>query len=249
MNYYIKSKTILITGVGKGIGSELLNFFTNKDYFVYGVTRSFGDYKKLKKLSNSKIFYGDVRNKNIIKKILNDFIKNKRPISGLVNNAGVRHREKLLNIKENDLKKTFETNFLSVFFITQSYLKYCLKNKIKSSIVNIGSIVGGDKGFDELSSYASSKGALKSFTQSLAVEVAKHGIRANLVNPGFIKTSYFKKFNKNKKKLYNWTLSRIPQKRWGEARELSGLVSFLLSDDSSYLTGETINIDGGWVNS
>ena len=156
MNYYIKRKTILITGVGKGIGSELLNFFTNKDYFVYGVTRSFGDYKKLKKLSNSKIFYGDVRNKNIIKKILNDSIKNKRPISGLVNNAGVRHREKLLNIKENDLKKTFETNFFQ-FFITQSYLKYCLKNKIKSSIVNIGSIVGGDKGFDELSSYASSK--------------------------------------------------------------------------------------------
>lgn len=249
MIYNNKKKTVLITGVGKGIGRELLNFFTDKNYFVYGVTRSNGDFKKLKKLRNSKIFYGDVKNKNIIKKILNDSLKNKRLISGLVNNAGVRHRERILNIRESDLKKTFETNFFSVFLITQSYLKYCLKNKIKSSIVNIGSIVGGDKGFSELSSYASSKGALKSFTQSLAVEVAKYGIRVNLVNPGFIKTSYFKKFYKNKKKLYNWTLSRIPQKRWGEAKELRGLINFLLSDDSSYLTGETINIDGGWVNS
>ena len=59
----------------------------------------------------------------------------------------------------------------------------------------------------------------------------------------------FNNFYKNKKKLYDWTLSRIPQKRWGEAKELTGIISFLLSDDSSYLTGETINIDGGWTNS
>lgn len=247
--YSKKSRAIIITGVGKGIGRELLSFFTDKNYFVYGITRSSGDFKKIKKLNNSKIFYGDVKNMNIIKKILDDSIKKRRLVSGLVNNAGVRHREKFLNISEKDLRKTFETNFFSVFNITQIYLKYCLKNKIKSSIVNIGSIVGGNQGFSELSSYASSKGAIKSLTQSLAVEMAQYGIRVNLVNPGFIKTSYFKNFYKNKKKLYNWTLSRIPQKRWGEAKELSGIISFLLSDDSSYLTGETINIDGGWVNS
>ena len=82
----------------------------------------------------------------------------------------------------------------------------------------------------------------------LKLKKAKYKIRANLINPGFIKTSYYEKF-KMRKKLYNWTLSRIPQKRWGEPEEISALISFLISDASNYITGETINIDGGWTNS
>ena len=83
-------------------------------------------------------------------------------------------------------------------------------------------------------------------TKSFAVEMAKYNIRANLVNPGFIKTSYFEKFKK-KSKLYDWTISRIPQKRWGDPNEVSNLVCFLLSDLSSYINGTSINIDGGWT--
>ena len=78
--------------------------------------------------------------------------------------------------------------------------------------------------------------------------MAKKNIRANLVNPGFIKTSYFKNFKK-KKNLYNWTLSRIPQKRWGDPNEVSNLICFLLSDLSTYINGTSINIDGGWTGS
>ena len=129
----------------------------------------------------------------------------------------------------------------------QIYFRYTRKYKIRASIVNIGSIVG-EQGFDSLVGYASSKGALKSLTQSFAIEKAKYKIRANLINTVFIKTSYYEKF-KMKKKLYNWTLSRIPQKRWGEPEEISALISFLISDASNYITGETINIDGGWTNS
>ena len=76
--------------------------------------------------------------------------------------------------------------------------------------------------------------------------MATHNIRANLINPGFVKTSYFNKFKK-KKKLYKWTLSRIPQKRWGEPTEVSNLICFLLSDLSDYINGASINIDGGWT--
>ena len=76
----------------------------------------------------------------------------------------------------------------------------------------------------------------------------KHNIRANLISPGFTKTSYYKKFKK-KTKLYKWTLSRIPMDRWGSSIEISKLISFLISDDSSYINGENINIDGGWTNS
>ena len=77
--------------------------------------------------------------------------------------------------------------------------------------------------------------------------MSKYNVRANVVNPGFTKTSYFKKF-KSKKKLYNWTLSRIPMNRWGEPEEIASLICFLLSKKSSYITGEEINIDGGWTN-
>ena len=103
-------------------------------------------------------------------------------------------------------------------------------------------------GFSELAGYASTKTALVGLTKSFAVEMSKNNIRANIVSPGFIKTSYFEKFKK-KKSLYDWTLSRIPQKRWGRTDEVSNLICFLLSDLSTYISGTNINIDGGWTGS
>ncbi len=243
----LNKKNILITGVGKGIGEELVKSLSKKSSFIYGITRSKKDIKKFNKIKNCKIFLGDTRNINIIKKILKFSLKNRKPINGLVNNAGIRQRKNFNKISKKDIKEIFDINFFSIFEIMKIYFNYCVKYKIKSSIINIGSIVG-TRGFDGLSGYASTKGALKSLTQSFAVESSKFGIRANTINPGFIKTSYFSKFKK-KKKLYSWTISRIPQKKWGEANDLNGIVGFLLSDESNYMTGETINIDGGWTNS
>ena len=85
-------------------------------------------------------------------------------------------------------------------------------------------------------------------TKSLAKELSENRVRLNIVNPGFIKTSYYKKFKK-KKNLYKWTLSRIPINRWGEPDEISEFVTFLLSDKSKYFNGEDIAIDGGWLSS
>lgn len=169
----------------------------------------------------------------------------KKTIHGFVNNAGQRQRKKFHNISQKNLKKLFDTNFFSIFENMQLYSKYLIKKKNPGSIVNIGSIVG-ENGFKELSGYASSKTALIGLTRSFSNEMALHNIRANLVNPGFVKTSYFNKFKK-KRSLYKWTLSRIPQKRWGEPIEISNLICFLLSDLSSYINGASINIDGGWT--
>ena len=243
----LRDKNILITGVGKGIGYNILNDFVKRGAFVYGLTRSKADLKKIGKSKKFKVFLGDVRDISKIEKIFKVSKKDNRLINGLVNNAGIRQRKKFESIKKKEINEIFDINFFSIFRIMQAYFKYLKKNKIKASIVNIGSIVGNN-GFDSLVGYASTKGALKSLTQSFAGEKAKYKIRANLINPGFVKTSYYEKF-KSKKKLFNWTLSRIPQKRWGEPEEISALASFLISDDSSYITGETINIDGGWINS
>ena len=129
----------------------------------------------------------------------------------------------------------------------QIYSDYLISNKNKGSIVNIASIVS-HIGFQQLSAYASTKGALIALTKSFSTEMSIKGIRANSISPGFIKTSYYEKFKKNKK-IYKWTLSRIPLKRWGESKEIAELTIFLLSNKSEYITGENINIDGGWLSS
>tara|TARA_A100001015_G_scaffold279979_1_gene341687 strand:- start:1683 stop:2417 length:735 start_codon:yes stop_codon:yes gene_type:complete len=241
----LKKKNILITGVGKGIGYELVKQCLNNGSYVYGLTRSKSDLKKFKNLKNCKIYIGDVINKNLINRILSQSIKDKRLISGFVNNAGIRQRKEFNNISKIDLLNVLNTNFVSVFVNMQLFSKYLIKKKISGSIVNIGSIVGKN-GFSELSGYASSKTALSGLNKSFAVEMAKHNIRSNIISPGFIETSYAKNFKKNTK-LYNWTISRIPQKRWGQASEVCNLICFLLSEKSSYITGSEYNIDGGWL--
>ena len=243
---FLKNKNILVTGVGKGLGENMVESFVKSGAFVYGVTRSRSDINKFKNLKNLKVYLGDVRNIKLINKIFKQSVKDKKIINCLVNNAGIRQRLKFQKISDKKIKDVFDVNFFSVFRIMRLYAKFCDENKINSSIVNIGSIVG-ETGFNELSGYSSTKGALKSMTQCFAVEYAKK-IRANIVNPGFIKTSYFEKFKKNKS-LYDWTISKIPQNRWGESGEISSVVSFLLSDYSNYITGESINVDGGWLRS
>ena len=240
----LKNKSIIVTGVGKGLGYDILSKIIDQNGFVYGITRSKSDLKKFKNFKNCKIFVGDISDPKIFLKVINQSKKDKKTLTGLVNNAGVRQRLKFDKISKKKLMRLFEINFFSIFRSMQIFSKY-LKGKNGGSVVNIGSIVGNN-GFNELSGYASSKTALIGLTKSFAVEMASLNIRANIINPGFIKTSYFNKFKK-KKKLYNWTLSRIPQKKWGEAKDVSHLVCFLLSDESRYITGTNINIDGGWT--
>jgi len=241
----LSKKNIIVTGVGKGLGYDLLKRIIFYGGFVYGITRSKSDLKKFKNLKNCKIFLGDVTNNKIIKQLLKQSLKDKRIIHGFVNNAGQRQRKKFNSISQKDLKTLFDTNFFSIFENMQIFSNYLIKKRNSGSIVNVGSIVG-QNGFSELSGYASTKTALIGLTKSFSKEMARHNIRANLINPGFVKTSYFNKFKK-KRKLYKWTLSRIPQKRWGEPIEVSNLICFLLSDLSVYINGASINIDGGWT--
>tara|TARA_Y100000590_G_scaffold15116_1_gene18158 strand:- start:297 stop:1037 length:741 start_codon:yes stop_codon:yes gene_type:complete len=244
----LKNKNILITGAGKGIGESTIHSLVANGAFVYALIKDKKDNKKFKGIKNLKIYNGKVENKKLIIRILNDSKKKNRLINGLVNNAGIRFRKNFLKIKRKELNKIFEVNFFSIFSTMQVFSDFLIKNKIKGSIVNLASIVG-QIGFEELSAYASTKGALISLTKSFATEMSKHGIRANTISPGFTKTSFYKNFKKNKKQLYSWTLSRIPMKRWGEPTEISDLIAFILSEKSSYLNAENINVDGGWLNS
>ena len=213
--------------------------------YVFAIIRDKKDNKKFDNYDNLKIFNSNVKNYKFIEKVLTYSHEIKKPITGLVNNAGIRQRKKFLKISSSDLKEIFTVNFFAAFNIMQIFTNSLIKNKLKGSIVNIASIVG-QNGFSELSAYGATKGALISLTKSFATEFAKMNIRANCVSPGFTKTSFYKKF-RTKKKLYNWTISRIPLSRWGNPDEIANMICFLLSDKSEYINGENINIDGGWL--
>ena len=245
----LKDKVILLTGAGKGIGREVLESSIKNGAYVYAVTKSkkIENYKRLEKYKDKfKIFFFDVKNTKNFNRIFLKSLKDNRKINCLINNAGIRQRKNFLKISKFDLKKVFDINFASIFFLNQIFIKYLLKNNLReASVVNIGSIVG-HKGFIDLSGYASTKTALSGLTKCLAVEYAKKNYRFNIVSPGFTKTSYFEKFKKNKK-LFSWTKSKIPMSRWGKSSEISSLINFLISNDSKYITGQEIFIDGGWT--
>tara|TARA_B100000900_G_scaffold398162_1_gene399260 strand:+ start:24 stop:764 length:741 start_codon:yes stop_codon:yes gene_type:complete len=242
-----KNQKILITGVGKGIGKEIFLEAIKAGAFVIGVTRSKKDINKIPRINGRyKFFHGDISRLTTINKIFNYLKKNKIKLTGLVNNAGIRQRKKFEKITRKDLTNIMENNFVSPFIITQKFYDNCDKKK-NCSIVNVGSIVGKN-GLTELSGYGSSKGAINSLTKCLMSEFSENhkNIRINCINPGFVKTSFYKKFKRNKK-LYNWTLNKTPLKRWANSNEIGNLIIFLLSDKSSYINGQCINIDGGWT--
>ncbi len=241
-------KTGIITGAGKGIGLSTLELLLNqKDYKVISITRSKSN--KIKKLLKKKNYLenyyhnlGDDLNRD--KELINKIIK-KYKIDFMICNAGVRHRDSIQNMDYNKRKKTLDINYNSNVILIEEVLKNLGKINRKVNIVYISSIVG-NFGFKNLSSYSSSKMAMEGFIRSAAVEYAPRKIRINIVAPGFIKSSFYRNFLSNQKKLNSWILNRTPMKRWGEPKEIASTIEFLISDKSSYITGSTIFVDGGW---
>ena len=171
----LKDKNIFITGAGKGIGLSTTLESIKQGAFVYALVKSKKDKKKFKDLKNLKLFFGNVSNTSLIKRILSQSIKDKRKISGIVNNAGIRQRLNFNKISNSEIKKIFEINFFSIFFVMQIFSKYFIEKKISASIVNIGSIVG-HLGFKQLSGYASTKSAIEGLTKSFANEMSDYKI-------------------------------------------------------------------------
>lgn len=153
-------------------------------------------------------------------------------------------RKSIDKLELSEFKNVFNSNFFSAVNFIKLVLESMKKNNY-GKIINISSIAGVN-GFDNLSAYVSSKSALNGLTKSLAIELAKNNIQVNAIAPGFIKSSYYETFKK-KKTLYDFTIDRTPMKRWGELDEISNVCIFLASDESSYINGQVLAIDGGWT--
>ena len=239
----MKDKVILVTGANRGIGLNIIQRLNNDGYTVIGTSRTNDGANIISqeiKSTDGKGLRMDVTNQESINSAIKNIQDEYGALYGLVNNAGVTNDNLLMRMTEEQWLSVIETNLTSIYRVTKSIIKDMMKAR-EGRIVNIGSIVGmmGNAG---QSNYSASKSGLLGFTKSLARELSSRNINVNLISPGFIDTDMTKALSNEQ--IDNLS-KNIPLGRIAESSEVSSVVSFLLSDDSSYITGENINVNGG----
>ena len=243
-----ENKTVFVTGASRGIGKEVALKFADKGYnVVINYVSSKTNVEELKEEFEKKgvkalIMQADVTNKEAIEELVKKAIEEFGQIDVLVNNAGITKDNLLMRMSEEEFDKVIEINLKGTYIVTKAVTKYMMKKR-KGSIINLSSVVGvaGNAG---QCNYAASKAGIIGFTKSVAKELASRNIRANAVAPGFIETDMTAVLSDEvKENIHN----QIPLKRMGTARGVANLIYFLGSDESAYITGQVINVDGGMV--
>ena len=239
----MKDKIILITGANRGIGHNILKKIATCGYTVIGTSRSKDGADLI--TETLKDFMGkgivmDVTNQESINASVSQIKEDYGVIYGLVNNAGITDDNLLMRMSDKQWNTVIETNLTSLYRVTKSVVKDMMKAKA-GRIINIGSIVGmmGNAG---QSNYSATKSGLLGFTKSLAREVSSRNINVNAISPGFIDTDMTRALSEEQIQALT---KNIPLGRIASPDEVSSVVAFLLSDDSSYITGENINVNGG----
>ena len=236
-----KNKNILITGASGGIGNELVKKFTLLGGNVLGSGTKTEKLDLLKKkYPNIKVRKFDIRDHSRIEEFVDEASLELGGLDILVNNAGTNVDNLSLRMGEDEWKKVIDINLTSTFLLSKHAIKKMLKTKF-GRIVNITSIVGHTGNVGQ-SNYAASKAGIIGMSKSLAIEYAKKNITINCVSPGFIVSEMTMNIAE-KVKLF--LTSRIPMGKLGTGEDVSNCVAFLSSEQASYVTGETIHVNGG----
>ena len=242
------SKTALITGATRGIGKAIALELADQGYDIAINYRTANEeLEKLKKEIETKgvqcaLVYGDVSKFEDCENIVKNVTEKLEKIDVLVNNAGITKDGLILRMKKEDFQQVIDINLTGTFNMTRNVIPYMMKQR-SGRIINMASVVGitGNAG---QTNYAASKAGIIGFTKSLAKEVASRNILVNAIAPGFIETDMT---NVLADQVKENILNQIPLKRMGTANEVAKLVKFLSSEDSKYITGQVINVDGGMV--
>ena len=237
-------KKILITGASGGIGSAITNKFLKNQYQMILTSSSDVTLNNLKEKYGHNHYYYilDFNKPDDNKVILNKISEEHPDLKVIVNNAGITDDSLLLRMKMEQWDKIIQANLSSNFTIIKALLPNMIKNK-SGKIIGISSVVA-TSGNPGQSNYVAAKSGMIGFYKSIALEVASRNINVNIVSPGFIISPMTDKLNDKQK---NVILEKIPMKRFGESKEIADLVYFLSSDESKYITGQNIHINGGML--
>lgn len=240
----LHGKKIFVTGGSRGIGSAIVKHLAQMGAtvcFTYSTNES-SSAELAKTLPGTGHFFLklDISNEANVEQVTTEVISRWQTIDGVVNNAGITKDQLILRMKSEDFSNVIQTNLTGSFYITKAFSKVMLKARA-GSFVNISSVIGSTGNAGQ-ANYAASKGGLESFTKSIALEFASRGIRANCVAPGYIKSDMTAALSAEQLKGFN---DKIPLSRPGEGHEVASAVAFLLSDAASYITGQTLHVNGG----
>lgn len=238
-----ESKTALITGASRGIGAEIAKMLADTGYRVIGTATSDKGVERIKHaLAETGCLQGahvlDVSDRESILRLMEQLAANSPDI--LVNNAGITRDNLLLRMKPEDWQAVLDTNLTGVFHLTG----LCLKRMVKQRwgrIINIGSVVAA-LGNPGQANYCAAKAGLEGFSRALAREVAARGITVNTVAPGFIETDMTRELPEAQRQALK---AQIPAGRLGLPADVAAMVAFLASEGASYITGQTIHVNGG----
>ena len=234
-----ESKKILITGASRGIGRDIALNSKEKGYKVLGTSTTNEGVSSLKE----KGIHGlqlDLNDKKSVESFNGLLTQEHSDITVLVNNAGITRDNIVLRMSEEEWMDVLNVNLNGAFKVTKTVLKFMLKKRW-GRILNITS-TSASTGNRGQANYAAAKAGIEAFSKSLAKEVGSRGITVNAIAPGYIQTDMTEVISENVKEEI---LSQIPLSRFGKPEEISQLVDFLISDEASYITGQTIHINGG----
>ncbi|KFA58077.1 3-oxoacyl-ACP reductase [Gilliamella sp. wkB18] len=238
----LSGKIALVTGASRGIGKAIAEKLAACGATVIGTATTEKGAEAISQYlgSHGKGFALNVTEGQSIESVIEAIKTEFGDINILINNAGITRDNLLIRMKEDEWQDILDTNLTSVFRLSKALMPTMMKKRY-GRIITIGSVIGA-MGNAGQANYAAAKAGLIGFSKSLAREVASRGITVNVVAPGFIATDMTETLTEDQKALI---LAQVPAGRLGEPIEIANAVAFLASDEASYITGETLHVNGG----
>lgn len=248
--FNLEGKVAIVTGAGRGIGRELALGFAKAGADLVICSRTLSELEQLAQEmkaigSRVHIVRCDITNPEEIEQVVDETISRFERIDVLVNNAGITKKHAAEDFPLEDWNYIIQVNLTGVFLFTQKVGKIMLQQK-SGSIINLSSIASKTALTGSLA-YCVSKGGVDMLTKTFATEWATRGVRVNAIAPAYIETPLVKAIKDHRKDFIEDIMKRTPMNRLGDPQEIVGTAIYLASDASSYVTGETIFIDGGWT--
>ena len=242
----MREQTVLITGASRGIGLEIAKFLKNLGYRVIGTSTNSGGVQSIDQAleSGGRGIEMRINNDESVDKAFSKIKELEDLPCILINNAGITADNLIMRMSSQEWSSVIDTNVNGLYRVTKPLVKQMMKSRW-GRIVNISSVVAR-MGSPGQSNYVASKAAIEGFTSSLALELASRNITVNAVAPGFIETDMTSVLDDDQKEKIR---EKIPLGRMGQAKEVAAAVAFLISSDAAYITGQTLQVNGGLYNS